>query len=293
MWHAAGWTTSMPTVGAAKSLIGVSWSIGRWRLLRMVSMRAGCCTSLLYWTTGASNNIVKAALTSVREGAPVEIMAHGYTNSTARSGQVVTKTYQGPDAVLRQHREATALAALAGCLPVPALISTDDASLSMNLMPGVHGQDLIDQGMAHRVLTACGQMLRRVHAIDPLLIQAGDLDVPGTVLVHGDYGPNNTLLDAKAQEVTAIVDWEWVHAGDSVEDLAWCEWIVRMHHAEHVDALSAFFDAYQCRPSWAARWEAMLARCQEMLELCERWSPGGQGVDRWRQRLMITESWTE
>lgn len=259
----------------------------------MVSTRAGCCTSLLYWTTRASKNIVKVALTSVREGAPVEnhgARLHQPHGQERPSGH---QTYQGPDAVLRRHREATALAALAGCLPVPALISTDDASLSMKLMPGVHGQDLIDQGMAHRVLTACGQMLRRVHTIDPLLIQACDLDVPGTVLVHGDYGPNNTLLDAKAQEVTAIVDWEWVHAGDSVEDLAWCEWIVRMHHAKHVDALGAFFDAYQCRPSWAARWEAMLGRCQEMLELCERWSPGGQAVDRWRQRLMITESWTE
>jgi aminoglycoside phosphotransferase (APT) family kinase protein len=33
-----------------------------------------------------------------------------------------------------------------------------------------------------------------------------------------------------------VVDWEFAHLGDPVEDLAWCEWIVRMHHPEHVDA---------------------------------------------------------
>lgn len=223
----------------------------------------------------------------------MEIMAHGYTNHTARSGAVVTKAYQGPGALPRRDREAAALAALAGCLPVPALISTGDLSLNMALMPGVPGQDLIDQGLAYRVLTACGQMLRRVHAIDPLLMRADDRYAPGTVLVHGDYGPNNTLLDAEAREVTAIVDWEWVHAGHPVEDLAWCEWIVRMHHGEHADALGAFFDAYRCQPPWSARREAMLARCREMLGWCERWEPGGQAVDRWRHRLLITESWTE
>lgn len=43
---------------------------------------------------------------------------------------------------------------------------------------------------------------------------------PGVVLVHGDYGPNNTLLDPAARQVTAVLDWEWAHAGDAVEDLA-------------------------------------------------------------------------
>jgi aminoglycoside phosphotransferase (APT) family kinase protein len=45
-------------------------------------------------------------------------------------------------------------------------------------------------------------------------------DVPPVSLPHG-Y--DNTLLDPAAQEATAILDWEWAHAGDRVEDLAWCE----------------------------------------------------------------------
>jgi hypothetical protein len=55
---------------------------------------------------------------------PVERMPHGYTNHTVRSGSVVTKDYQGPDAARRCGREAAALAALAGSLPVPPLIET-------------------------------------------------------------------------------------------------------------------------------------------------------------------------
>ena len=223
----------------------------------------------------------------------MEIMVHGYTNHTARCGQVVTKAYQGPDAALRRDREAVALSALAGFLPVPALIGTSDLSLEMAFMPGVHGQDLVGLGLAHQVLTTCGQMLRRVHAIDPALVQGDDPYPPGAVLVHGDYGPNNILLDPEAREVTAIVDWEWVHAGNSVEDLAWCEWIVRMHHPDHAGDLDAFFDAYGHRPAWTARRETMLARCREMLDLCERLEPGGPAVERWRHRLLTTESWTE
>ena len=39
--------------------------------------------------------------------------------------------------------------------------------------PGVHGQELIDGGLAEQVLCACGQMLRRIHAIGPGQVDAG------------------------------------------------------------------------------------------------------------------------
>jgi len=92
--------------------------------------------------------------------------------------------------------------------------------------------------------------------------------------VHGDYGPNNVLLDAAAGQVIAVLDWEWARVGDPVEDLAWCEWIVRMHHPEHVGALSSLFDAYGHRPAWAARQQAMAAQCRAFLALSGRWEQG-------------------
>ncbi|WP_461012009.1 phosphotransferase [Streptomyces capparidis] len=59
--------------------------------------------------------------------------------------------------------------------------------------------------------------------------------------MHGDFGPNNVLLNPGTFEVTAVVDGEFAHLGDPVEDLAWCEWIVRTHH--HRIALGHFFRA--------------------------------------------------
>lgn len=220
-------------------------------------------------------------------------MPHSYTNRTARDGSVVTKVYQGPDASHRCAREAAALRGLAGRLPVPVVIDSERRRLRMSLMPGVHGQELMDAGHAETVLRACGQMLRHVHAIDPALAHAGDRNDLASVLVHGDYGPNNVLLDPAAQQVVAIVDWEWAHVGEAVEDLAWCEWIVRMHHPQYVTALGGFFDTYGRRPAWLVRQQMMVARCRYFLDLCERWQPGGKSARRWQHRLVATESWTE
>lgn len=223
----------------------------------------------------------------------MEVLPHSYTNHTTRDGLLVTKSYRGPDAPARCAREAAVLSALAGRLPVPPVLRRSGASLSLGFLPGVPGQDLIDGGLAGQVLRACGRMLRRIQAIAPAQAQVEDRHGGAAVLVHGDYGPNNTLLDAAADEVVGVVDWEWAHAGDPVEDLAWCEWIVRMHHPEHVHALSSLFDGYHARPPWAERQRAMVAQCRALLALCERWQPPGTAVDMWRQRLLVTESWTE
>lgn len=223
----------------------------------------------------------------------MELMPHGYTNRTARSGSVVTKSYQGPGAAARCAREGAVLSALAGRLPVPPVIERGDTSISLGLMPGEHGQDLIDRGLAREVLRACGHMLRRIHAVDPRRARVAGRPGPSATLVHGDYGPNNALLDPRARDVIAVVDWEWAHAGDPIEDLAWCEWIVRMHHPGHLAALDSFFDGYGLRPPWPERRHEMIARCRDLLTICERWQPGGPGARMWRQRVLITQSWAE
>jgi hypothetical protein len=76
-----------------------------------------------------------------------------------------------------------------------------------------------------------------------------------------------------------------------VEDLAWCEWIMSMHHPQDAAALDGFFGAYGRTPAWAARQDAMLTRCSTLLDLCERWQPGGESVRMWRHRLAVTRSW--
>src|SRR6201999_1632661 len=210
---------------------------------------------------------------------------------------MVRKVYQGPDAQARCRRKAGALTPLAGRLLVAPVLSRDETSLTMGFLPGGPGQDLIAAGLAGPVLAACGRMLRQVHAVAAALVdpaaQPPPPGQPAQVLVHGDYGPNNTLFSPDGEVVTGVVDWEWAHAGAPVEDLAWCEWIVRMHHPAEVAALDGFYRSYGNRPAWPDRQPAMTSRGRDMLALCQRWEPGGAAVARWQDRLRITAAWAE
>jgi hypothetical protein len=47
-----------------------------------------------------------------------------------------------------------------------------------------------------------------------------------TVLCHGDVGPGNFLVEDG--QVTALLDWEFAHLGDPMDDLAWLT--IRGHH---------------------------------------------------------------
>ncbi|WP_129841056.1 phosphotransferase [Streptomyces sp. RFCAC02] len=208
-------------------------------------------------------------------------LKHGYTNRTVGDGVVVLKTYEGPDARARLRRERAVLVRLRGRVPVPPVVGVSASSLTLGFVAGVQGQELLDSGRAGDVLAGCGEVLRRIHDI-----------APGPVLVHGDFGPNNVLLDPATCEVTAVIDWEFARIGEPVEDLAWCEWIVRMHHPAHRHALGDFFRAYGREvPPWPVRRAAMLARCEALRQFCERWEPDGPGVRQWRERAAVTARW--
>lgn len=222
-------------------------------------------------------------------------LRHSYTNRTLGDGATVVKCYQGPGALARSRLEQAMLHALQGQLPVPQILDYSDGRLTMTFMNGVHGQELLDAGRADGVLRACGTMLWRIHQL-----AAGRIAAPATaagdgrVLVHGDYGPQNVLLDRAPLEITAVLDWEWAHAGHPVEDIAWCEWIIRMHHPRVAGQLGVFFDAYGgAIPSWQARQAAMLGRCRSLLEHSHQRQPGGSGETQWAHRLAVTGTWQE
>jgi aminoglycoside phosphotransferase len=229
-------------------------------------------------------------------------MPHGYTHRTTRVGSVITKAYRGPWAQAGCARETAALTALAGRLPVPEVVAAGPDWLRTKLMPGVHGQDLIAAGLAGPVLEACGRMLRQIHALPiPHVLVAGQrgsaapapADETAVVLVHGDFGPNNVLLDDRARAVTAVLDWEWAQAGDAVEDLAWTEFIVRLHHPADVSALDDFYRGYGTRAPWPSVQHTILRRCRSLLELCQGWQPDGPAVRAWAERIEIARSWSE
>ncbi|ADB30209.1 aminoglycoside phosphotransferase [Kribbella flavida DSM 17836] len=217
-------------------------------------------------------------------------MKHGYTNNTMGDGAVVEKQYAGPDAALRREREYAVLCELQGRLPVPPVRGLVAGTLRLGFVPGKPGQELLDAEYAEAVLMSCGRILGRIHSTEIIGLPKTS---PGDVLVHGDFGPNNLLLDPETFAVTGVVDWEFAHYGDPLDDLAWCEWIVRMHHPEQAHALPAFFDAYPGDvPAWPARQAAMVARCKQLQDFCERWTPDGPAVTLWKARTTTTAAWT-
>lgn len=204
----------------------------------------------------------------------MQVMPRGYSHDVRGDGATVVKRYQGPLADQRAATEhATLLRLAGGAVPVPRVLDSAPGVLVTAHLPGVHGQELIENGLAEPVLRSCGAALRRIPP----------------PLVHGDYGPNNTLYDPVTYAVTAVLDWEFAHDGDQIEDLAWAEWIVRMHHPSSVHALEALFDGYGERPSWPVRQEFMLVKCRQMLALPRLHQ---SGLDRWRRNISITAGWT-
>jgi hypothetical protein len=221
-------------------------------------------------------------------------LPHGYTHDTRTDGSTVVKRYQGPYADDRRSTERLVLSRLAGgAVPLPRLISAPAGALCMQHVAGAHGQDLIAAGYPAAVLRSCGQTLRQVQAIEPGRVFDDVPAGPPAVLVHGDYGPNNMIFDPVTFATAAVLDWEWAHTGDPVTDLAWCEWIIRMHHPAAVDQLEHLFDGYGNRPNWSRRQDAMMAKCHEMLALLRPSGAAAPGAHRWRQNLEITNQWTE
>jgi aminoglycoside phosphotransferase (APT) family kinase protein len=208
-------------------------------------------------------------------------LAHGYTNESWLDGEIVVKQYRHADAAERLRTEVAALERVAGVVPVPGVeeVDPEHARARFTYVPGRHGQELINEGHATQVLAAAGQTLRRLHD-----------GVPG--FVHGDYGPQNLLLEPASLVVVAVLDWEFAHDGNPVEDLAWAEWIVRMHHPDAVGHLPALFDGYGRRPAWRLRHATMQDRCARLREVCL-----GRGdhvaADIWRTREQLTRSWRE
>ena len=218
-------------------------------------------------------------------------LRHGYTNGTrVVPGQLVEKTFHSGDARDRWERERRCLAGLAGQLPVPAIVRYDERgpALTLRMLGGAHGQDLIDTGRASSVLALLGSLLVRVQEIDPASIPG--LSGPGSVLVHGDYGPQNVLI--ADDHISALLDWEFAHIGRPIEDLAWTEWIVRMHHPTARDALADFFEASHLHPPWEERHTAMVERCAQLQRRTEQ-GTSPDLADLWRNRSAQTEAWKE
>src|SRR5438270_3480256 len=129
-------------------------------------------------------------------------LPHGYTNLTGSATGIVRKAYIGPEADERLRVERATLTALHGRLPAPAVRDQDDDALYLTEVAGWHAQESLDAGQAEQVLRLCGELRRRLSEVDPATV-AG-LSGSGAVVVHGDFGPQNLLVDDSAEAVVAV-----------------------------------------------------------------------------------------
>lgn len=216
-------------------------------------------------------------------------LPHGYTNHTRRVGTRIEKTYVGRHRFDRARCEHACLSGLAGRLPVPTVLGHDPTvpQLTLSVRPGQHGQDLIDRGRAAAALRLVGATWAALQQVPASVVP--ELAGGGSVIVHGDFGPQNLLFDLELDRVTGVLDWEFAHRGEPVEDLAWAEWIVRAHHADAVGDLGALYVAAGSMPPWHERHDAMLRRVRSLFAEAE----GTASEARWRHRLELTERWVE
>jgi Ser/Thr protein kinase RdoA (MazF antagonist) len=205
------------------------------------------------------------------------------------AGDLVTKTYRGPDAIARQQREELAIRSVAGRLPVATIVDSRPGVLVLHRVPGRHGQDRIDRGEAGAVMFGLGRLLRDVQAVSPRFL--GEPHGAG-VLVHHDFGANNVLFAEHDDSIVLLADWEWSTAGSPVTDLAWAEFILRMHHPEHQDSLPALFDGYGTRPPWDERQAAMAHRAT-VLEAWVLSHRGPEAASTWARRQRCIQQWRE
>jgi Ser/Thr protein kinase RdoA (MazF antagonist) len=211
----------------------------------------------------------------------VTSLPHGYTNATMFAGGRVVKRYLGRDAAERMWNEVDAIRRSAGRVPAPSVLAVDEISFTVTLarMPGRPGQELIAEGFADRVLEAAGRTLRALHA-----------GPEAPAWAHGDYGPQNLLFDGATLEVTGVLDWEFARPGGPVTDLAWAEWIVRMHHPGAVPSLAGLFQGWGDEPAWDARRAPMLEACGRFLARA-RDMGDHRAAELWSRRADVTASW--
>jgi aminoglycoside phosphotransferase (APT) family kinase protein len=177
--------------------------------------------------------------------------------------------------------EVDAIRRTAGRVPAPCVIDIDEAGSTVTLerLPGRHGQELIDEEAGDGVLEAAGRTLRALHA-----------DPEAPTWTHGDYGPQNLLYHVATLEVTGVLDWEFARRGLPISDLAWAEWIVRMHHPHAVRSLAYLFRGWGDEPSWGSRHAAMLDACRRFLVRAESMGDS-QAAELWSRRRDITAAW--
>ena len=224
---------------------------------------------------------------------------HGYSQHVAWDGEGVVKTFTA-DSLDRRRNELAALQSLHHAIPLPRVLPTrDPATIRMTFVPGILAEEWVaargpDRDLRHtRFLQQCGEVLRRLHQLGCAPLAGEDTPGQGSVIVHGDLAPYNVIVDAEDGAVRAVIDWELLHFGSPIEDLAWLEWNMRIWYAPTPGVLDALYEAYGSLPAWRDRHQAMIDRCRPHLERSQRPSFPTDVAERWAAHVERTYAFEE
>ncbi len=209
-------------------------------------------------------------------------------NQVTISQDHVIKRYIGPGAFHRWQTEKYILIAVANTIPVPKmLINTNEAEISIGVVPGKSCDTLMSLGNSQQLFHNIGLALRTIHQF-PVQDLTGNIQGNGSALIHGDFNIYNIMFDLNMMTDICILDWEWAHLGESVEDLAWMEWSIRMNFTKFEKDLPYFYEAYGEIPDWRYRKDAMILQCNRNLEYA-RMIGERKTMQQWQHRAQITK----
>jgi hypothetical protein len=72
-------------------------------------------------------------------------------------------------------------------------------ALSLSFVEGTHGQDLLNQGEGRMMLRLAGELLTALQQV-PIDLFGEKERTPSNVFVHGDFGPQNLLVDVSRRK---------------------------------------------------------------------------------------------
>ena len=219
-------------------------------------------------------------------------LPHGYTNNTYLVDKTVRKTYSGADAQNRFYTELTIYQKLQDESFMPQLLHYNEETFTIatRYIDTQHGQDLLKEHPI-QVPFALGELAKQLQTVQLDAI-GKQKRKKGQVLVHGDFGPQNVLFGQTSTSKPYLVDWEWAHFGDEYEDVAWAEWIIRMHYNANQQMLKSLHDGFGMVPPWKIRHSAMLRNCERILDFAKR-DGNMAAISIWEARVVQVKSFIE
>lgn len=145
-------------------------------------------------------------------------------------------------------------------LQIPKLIKSNDSNvLHLEYIHGINGRTAIENGYVKELLFEMGKFLTLLHKADSTKLK-GVIPGNGSVLCHGDFAHYNSVVSDNSSELLAIVDWEASFLGDSITDIAWCEFQFLRQFPNHKWAVRYLFDGFGQTPDSTKREKAVQER---------------------------------